>query len=146
MGVGAGVGAAVGLAVGAAVGDGVGEGVGDGVGDGVGTATQPVWPNKSAVHVFASHTSHAVLPAIAAYCPLGHSTHVALRPSPANRRVAFRYCPAAHTAHSASSESFTCASSPNILPGHAKQLTVPIPSVYLPVAQDAQVKAFTVSL
>ena len=79
IGVGAGVGAAVGLAVGtdvgAAVGDGVGEGVGDGVGDGVGTATQPVWPNKSAVHVFASHTSHAVLPAIAAYCPLGQKAH-----------------------------------------------------------------------
>ena len=140
------VGEGVGEAVGEGVGEDVGEGVGEGVGDGVGTATQPVWPDKSAVHVFASHTSHAVLPALEAYCPLGHDTHVALRPSPANRSDVFRYCPAAHAAHSASKESFTCVSSPNMLPGHIKQVTVPVPSVYRPVVQDAQVRAFTVSL
>ena len=52
-----------------------------------------------------------------------------LRPSPARRSVPFRYRPAEHAAHSASNESFTTASRPNVLAGHVKQLTVPMLSV-----------------
>ena len=69
-----------------------------------------------------------------------------LRPSPARRSVPFRYRPAEHAAHSASNESFTTASRPNVLAGHTKQIRAPALSLYWPIVQESHAAAFTVSL